>query len=102
VISTWSQIRLFGHFPGPMRPIVVYKLEDGTYTESPDDPDLIAITYTGGTVYTVDQAEADALVAAGYGAFVDFSEGREPWKLDSTFVTLDSTEWDLSGEPIEP
>lgn len=47
----------------------VYKLNDGTYTETqPSDMTTVAIEYLGAHVHTVTVAEAAALTAAGYGA----------------------------------
>lgn len=49
----------------------VYKLTDGTFTESdPFDVSLIAITYHGGHVHTVTGQEEADLIAGGYGEYV--------------------------------
>ena len=60
-----------------VRPVNVFKLTDGTYTETqPITNDVqggwetVAVCYYGGHSYTVDAAEAAALTAAGYGAFL--------------------------------
>ena len=51
------------------RPVNVFKLLDGTYTEQqPASWDLIDTVYYGGHTYTVSAAEAIALTAAGYGS----------------------------------
>lgn len=51
------------------KPVNVFKLLDGTYTEQqPTSWDQVAICYYGGHSYTVSAAEAAALTAAGYGA----------------------------------
>jgi hypothetical protein len=82
-----------------MSPRNVYKLEGGTYTESNADPSLIAIEYIGGNTYTITEDEAVALTAAGYGAYIA-TDGPDTWKLDSTFLSLTSTDYDLLGNPL--
>lgn len=54
--------------PGP-RGVNVWKLVDGSYTETqPSDASLVAYLYHGAHLHPVDDAEAAALTAAGYGA----------------------------------
>ena len=56
--------------PGP-RGRNVFKLTDGSFTESdPFDPSLIAITYHGGHVHTVEGQELADLIAGGYGEYI--------------------------------
>jgi len=46
-------------------------LKDSTYTENdPADFDTIQISYLGGHIYTVSDAEAASLTAAGYSAYI--------------------------------
>ena len=64
--------QLYRHYtPGP-RGRNVWKLTDGTYTENqpPDDTD-IDIIYLGGHDHHVDATERAALIAAGYGDYVN-------------------------------
>lgn len=66
------QHHLFRHFQNGPRGRNVYKLVSGAYTESePSDQTLIAVTYHGGHSHEVSSAEAAALTAAGYGAYVE-------------------------------
>lgn len=59
----------------------VYKLTDGTYTTKQPTSNVaftsgwerVAVFYQGGTVVTVSDAEAAALIDAGYGAYVSGS-----------------------------
>ena len=49
----------------------VFKLTDGSFQETqPSDQTLIAHTYHGGHVHTVEGQEQADLVAAGYGEFI--------------------------------
>lgn len=49
----------------------VFKLTDGTFTESqPSDPTEIDITYYGGHIYTLTAEEEADLTAAGYGDYI--------------------------------
>ena len=49
----------------------VFKLTDGTYTESqPPTWEEVAVTYYGGHVYTLSAQEEADLIAAGYGDFI--------------------------------
>lgn len=49
----------------------VFKLVDGSFTEyQPMTQDDIAITYHGGHVHTITQAEADDLIDAGYEEYI--------------------------------
>lgn len=49
----------------------VFKLTDGTFTESdPFDPSLIAITYHGGHIHPVEGQEEADLIAGGYGDYI--------------------------------
>lgn len=53
------------------KPVNVFKLKDGTYTETMGGTDFwsqVDTAYYGGHTYTVSAAEAIALTAAGYGA----------------------------------
>lgn len=69
--------------PTIARPVNVFLLVDGTFTETqPRDSSTIAHTYHGGHVHSVSDSEAAALTAAGYtvvasGAFGDglFGDG---------------------------
>jgi hypothetical protein len=63
--------RLFRFFAPLPRGVNVYKLTDGTYTEA-DQSDATAYTvlYHGGHSHEVTAAEAAALTAAGYGAYL--------------------------------
>jgi hypothetical protein len=76
-------LRLFRFYPPLDRGINVYKMPDGTYTQSqpmylsnPDAQNLTDIaqmpvaTYYGGHSYQVSDAEATALTAAGYGVYL--------------------------------
>jgi hypothetical protein len=59
------------HYAALPRGRNVYKLTDGTYIENdPADISDVAITYYGGHQYTVDDTEAAALTAAGYGDYI--------------------------------
>jgi hypothetical protein len=52
----------------------VLKMTDGSYrTVAVVDPDLagVAVTYLGGHVHTIDDTEAAALTAAGYGEYLE-------------------------------
>ena len=63
--------RLFRFYQPEPRGRNVYKLTDGTFSENEQyDQSLVSITYHGGHVIPVTQAEKDDLVAAGYGAYV--------------------------------
>lgn len=67
--------RLWGRFRQPGRAPNVFKLVDGTYTtvqpyDWPYQGAVIDTVYYGAHTYTVSQAEADALTAAGFGAGV--------------------------------
>lgn len=56
-------------WPAHYRGVNVFKLTDGTYTESqPADSTTVAVTYHGAHSHTVTAAEATLLTAAGYGA----------------------------------
>jgi hypothetical protein len=58
------------------KPVNVFKLLDGTYTEQqPALWDQIDLVYYGGHTYEVTSAEAAALTAAGYGADITSSDG---------------------------
>lgn len=60
---------LWSHVAPLKRGIDVYKLTDGTYTETlPSDRTTIAIWYHGGHQHVIDAAEETALIAAGYSA----------------------------------
>jgi hypothetical protein len=65
-----------GRYRGELRAPNVFKLVDGSYTTTqpydwPYAGAVIAFTYYGSHTYTVTQAEADALTAAGFGAGVE-------------------------------
>ena len=67
----WLENRLFRFYQPEPRGRNVYKLTDGTFSENEQyDQSLVSITYHGGHVIPVTQAEKDDLVAAGYGAYV--------------------------------
>lgn len=62
-----SEEHFWSHWRPPPVGVTVYKLTNGTYTETrPTDPGTVAVTYVGGHVFTVDDTEAASLVAAGY------------------------------------
>lgn len=76
--------RLFMHVRPMAQGLNLYKLADGTYlldaqpsNLSNPDPDrhewdtgVPVVTYYGGHTYVVDDVEAAALTAAGYGAYL--------------------------------
>lgn len=60
---------LFRHYKSRARGPNLWKLVDGTYTYNqpyPLDETTISITYYGGHIYEVTDAEAAALTAAGF------------------------------------
>lgn len=69
--SPWPVRKLMQRYRGNLRAPNVFKLVAGGYTtvQPWDDPvgSVIAYTYYGSHTYTVTQAEADALTAAGFG-----------------------------------
>ena len=68
------QYRLWRHFAALPRGRNVYKLSDGSYVESePADMSAVTISYYGGRSYEVSAAEEAALVAAGYGDYIEAS-----------------------------
>lgn len=61
----------WAYFAPMPRGVNVFKLLDGTYTETqPMTMAEIAVWYHGGHSHTVSTAEAAALSAAGYAAFI--------------------------------
>lgn len=66
--------RLLRHFqPGP-RGINVFKLVTGEYVENePADMTTVVTTYYGGHKYDITDEEEAALIAAGYGDYVEAS-----------------------------
>lgn len=63
--------RLFSALPAGARGRNVYKLNTGVFTENqPPFLSDIAITYYGGHITEITQAEADDLTEAGYGDFI--------------------------------
>lgn len=66
--------RLFRHYKARARGRTVLKSVGGVYstvdTPSQDQIDAAAVCYLGGHVYSVSSAEAAALTAAGYGAYL--------------------------------
>jgi hypothetical protein len=63
--------RFFRYLTPGARGRNVYKLTDGTFTENEQrDLSTVAVIYYGGHENIVTQSEKDALVAAGYGAYV--------------------------------
>lgn len=68
--------RAMRHYKARARGLSVIKRLDGSYytTTAPDQltetPPAVAICYLGGYVYAVTTAEAAALTAAGFGAYV--------------------------------
>jgi len=63
--------RLFRFLSPGARGRNVYKLTDDTFTENqPSDMSTVAKLYHGGHTHTVTAAEASALTAAGYGAYL--------------------------------
>lgn len=62
---------LFKYFRPLERGISVFKLADGTYTQTQPPNDVgVVWTYHGGHEHPVDATEAFALAAAGYGAYI--------------------------------
>lgn len=69
--------RLWKFYDAQPRGVNIMKYTDGTYETTDSYPfvidgvgKVVAIAYTGGHAYTVTTAEAAALTAAGYGAFL--------------------------------
>jgi hypothetical protein len=69
--------RFWSFYAAPPRGLNVMKYTDGTYETTDSYPyvidgvgKVVAIAYTGGHSYTVTVAEAAALTAAGYGAYL--------------------------------
>lgn len=63
--------RLFRFLSPGARGRNVFKLTDDSYTESqPGDMTTVSVTYHGGHSHSVSSAEASALSAAGYGAYL--------------------------------
>jgi hypothetical protein len=63
--------RLMRHYRSNPTGTNVWKLATGQYTErQPDIGVEVAITYYGAHVYEIDDAEAAALTAAGYGSYI--------------------------------
>lgn len=66
--------RLFRHYRPLKKGLTVIQRADGSWVtkEYPLQEELDAALryYLGGHVYTISQAEADALTAAGYGALI--------------------------------
>lgn len=68
MVLSYSLLR---HFQSMPRGRNVYRLINGTFTENePSDMSLVATTYLGGHNNEITDAEAAALTAAGYGAFI--------------------------------
>lgn len=66
--------RLLRHFQPQPRGVNVFKLVSGSYVESePADMSTVTVTYYGGHRYEIDEVEEAALIAAGYGDFVEAS-----------------------------
>jgi hypothetical protein len=69
--DTAIEHRLFRFLSPGARGRNVFKLTDNTYTEDqPGDMSTVSVTYHGGHEHTVSAAEASALTAAGYGAYI--------------------------------
>lgn len=69
--DTSIEHRLFRYLRPGERGRNVFKLLDNSYTENqPGDMATVAITYYGGHVHTVSDAEAASLTAAGYGSYI--------------------------------
>jgi hypothetical protein len=78
------QLALYRHVRPIAQGLNIWKMPDGTYlldqqpqqlsnpdpARHDDDATTPVITYYGGHVYTVSTAEAAALTAAGYGAYL--------------------------------
>lgn len=73
--------RLFRYYRARPAGKTIYKLADGSYTESqpgtyldasvyPADEATVLVTYLGGHSYNVTAAEAAALTTAGYGSYI--------------------------------
>ena len=62
---------IFAHLLPGKRGRNVFKMTDGSFQENaPSDHTLIAHTYHGGHVHTVEGQEQADLIAAGYGEFI--------------------------------
>ena len=61
---------LFRHVTPSLRGRNVWKKTDGTFTEVQPDNEDIDTVYYGGHILTITDAEAAALTAAGYGAYI--------------------------------
>ena len=80
--------RLFSHLHPIAQGVNVFKMPDGTYLtdmqpgnlSNPDpsrhewDASAPAVTYYGGHVYTITDAEASALTVAGFGSYISFGD----------------------------
>lgn len=68
------EARLFRHYRPLKKGVTVIQRQDGTFylKEYPTQDELDAALrfYLGGHIYTISQAEADALTAAGYGSLI--------------------------------
>lgn len=66
--------RLFRHYRALKKGVTVIQRQDGIFylKEYPTQEELDAalLYYLGGHVYTISQAEADDLTAAGYGSLI--------------------------------
>lgn len=62
---------IFSYLKGWPRGRNVYKLTNGTYTESQPDDEDIAKIYHGGHIHPLTAEEEADLTAAGYGDYIE-------------------------------
>lgn len=74
---TWGEpdeVGIFAYLKPWPRGRNVYKLTNGTFTESqPSDMDTVEKIYHGGHIHTIDANEEAELTAAGYGDYIEAS-----------------------------
>jgi hypothetical protein len=96
VTSRGSAARLFSYYPVHRVGRNIYKYADGTYTTVDPTGDLApVVTYYGGHIYTVDDVEAAALAAAGFGA--NLSPGPNTVDVNPPARTFDPLGADISA-----
>jgi len=62
---------IFSYLTGFPRGRNVYKLTNGSFTESQPDDSEIAHIYHGGHLHPLTATEETDLIAAGYGAYIE-------------------------------
>ena len=63
---------IFSYLKGWPRGRNVFKLTDGSYTESqPSDPNIIEKVYHGGHIHELTAQEEQDLIDAGYGDYIE-------------------------------